>query len=430
MKVLWVCNLPNKFASEYKNQQTSVYGGWLTGLSNSLSKSKDIELIYCYPSVGSKKLDTFKVNNVKYYSFYAPKKLGIFNIDADVDNKLERKQINNILEIEKPDIVHIFGTEYIHSFMFADEMIDKNKLVCSIQGLTSVYSRHYLSFIPSKKYHSFNFSSLFRKTLWGQKKELEKRGKFEIKTIKLCKNIIGRTNWDMACTYYINSSRKYFHCNETLRDSFYEHKWDYNSCKPFTIFISQGSSPIKGLNVLIEAISLLKRDYPNIELRIAGNNFIKKDNLINILKISTYGDYIRKLIKKYSLEKNVVFLGSLDEKSMIKEYLRCNVFVSPSTIENSSNSVGEAMILGVPIVSSNVGGLASLMTDEIEGLFYQGDAPYMAAFKIDSVFKDKNKAMALGKNARIRALNTHNKKKNNDDLLKIYKNIFEEVNNA
>lgn len=430
MKVLWICNLPNKAASEYKGQKPSIYGGWLTGMSNALANSNNVDLVYCYPVVGEKKQDDFVVNNVHYYSFYAPKKMRILNIDADKDNSLERKNIKKILDIEEPDIVHIFGTEYIHSLMTAELYSKRDRIICSIQGLTSVISKHYLSYIPYNVWKKNNLASVFRKSLWGQKKQLEKRGSREIKTIKLCSNIIGRTEWDEICTFYINPTRNYYRCNETLRDSFYKFYWSYDKCTPYSIFISQGSSPLKGLNILIEAMFLLKQEFPNIILRIAGTDFIRKDTIKNRLKISTYGEYIRKMIKKYSLEKNVKFLGNLDENSMINEYLKCNVFVSASSIENSSNSLCEAMILGVPIVSSNVGGIPSLMVDGVEGLLYQGDAPYMAASKIRKIFKEKKLGILLGSNARRKALQTHNKENNNRVLLEIYKSIFERNNNA
>lgn len=79
-------------------------------------------------------------------------------------------------------------------------------------------------------------------------KRLTRRSNNEIATIKLCKNIIGRTEWDRLHTYYINKKRKYYFCNETLRDEFYMSEWNNDSCKKHSIFISQGSSPIKGIH--------------------------------------------------------------------------------------------------------------------------------------------------------------------------------------
>ncbi len=424
MKVMWICNLPNKSACEYQKIKSSNYGGWLTGLSDALKNSEDISLVYCYPKIGRREQDDFVFDNVHYYSFYTSKKMGFLNIDADKDDKLKRKQIKDIIQNEQPDIIHIFGTEYVHALITAEEVLEKEKLVCSIQGLTSIIAKHYLSYIPTEVRKKKNFSSLFRRTLQGQQMDLIKRGKREIKTLQLCSNIIGRTDWDYACTHFINPSRIYYKCNETLRSSFYTSEWHYEQCNPTSIFVSQGSSPLKGLNILLEAIALLKKDFPQIKLRIAGNNFIKRDTLIDKMKISTYGDYINQLIRKNQLYDNIEFLGGLNEQQMVNEYLRCNVFVSPSSIENSSNSIGEAMLLGVPVISSNVGGINSLLEDNVEGILYQGDAPYMLAMKIRTIFIDTELGIRLGKNARKRAMRTHDIQKNKKDLIEAYKQIY------
>ena len=58
------------------------------------------------------------------------------------------------------------------------------------------------------------------------------------------------------------------------------------------------------------------------------------------------------------MEDKIEFLGRLSAEGMKQAYLDANVFVMPSTIENSPNSLGEAMLLGVPCVAADVGGVA------------------------------------------------------------------------
>ncbi len=61
------------------------------------------------------------------------------------------------------------------------------------------------------------------------------------------------------------------------------------------------------------------------------------------------------------MRSKIHFLGSLDAEKMKQAYLDANVFVLPSTIENSPNSLGEAMLLGVPCVAADVGGVTDLL---------------------------------------------------------------------
>ena len=108
---------------------------------------------------------------------------------------------------------------------------------------------------------------------------------------------------------------------------------------------------------------------------------------------------------------------------MKQAYLSANVFVLPSTIENSPNSLGEAMLLGVPCAASLVGGVSNLLADGKEGLVYQSTAPYMLAYYVNQVFAMGDQAETLGAAAREHALKTHDPEKNLRDLLDIYRKL-------
>ena len=141
------------------------------------------------------------------------------------------------------------------------------------------------------------------------------------------------------------------------------------------------------------------------------------------LKQSFYSKYLGKLIKKYKLENNVEFLGFLSGEKMAERFLKSNVFVSPSSIENSPNSVGEAMLLGVPTVSSDVGGVKNMLTHEQEGFIYPADEPYMLEYYVSKIFEDSDLAYKFSKNAKEHAEHTHNRSLNGKTLMEIYNKI-------
>ena len=151
---------------------------------------------------------------------------------------------------------------------------------------------------------------------------------------------------------------------------------------------------------------------------------MSKKGIIDKLKKTSYAKYITELIKELNIEKHVFFTGLLDEQQMCERYLNSNVFVCPSSIENSPNSLGEAMILGVPCVSSNVGGVSDMLTHNQEGFLYQADAPYMLAYYICKIFENEELTKQISKNSRKKALKNHNREKNIEQLISIYYQIF------
>ena len=112
---------------------------------------------------------------------------------------------------------------------------------------------------------------------------------------------------------------------------------------------------------------------------------------------------------------------------MKERYRKAHVFVSPSSIENSPNSVGEAMLLGMPVVASDVGGVRNMLEHGKEGYVYPADAYYMMAYYIGELFENPERAVQMGRQAALRAAHTHHREKNRDRLLEIYEEIVHET---
>lgn len=410
MKVLWLVNIPLPEVSAILNRPVIPFGGWLVNTSQKISECSDIELLVAFPEESLKRYERYKGKSIYYIAF---------------SKRNASKSFEQILENEKPDLVHIFGTEFPHTLdmIKACESLSV-KYVISIQGLVSCIARYYLNGLPDRVTKAFTIRDLIKyDNITLQQKKFQKNGLNEIESIKIAKNVIGRTQWDKANVYKINPNITYFHCNETLREAFYKGEWKYEDCEKFSIFLSQGSYPIKGLHYMLEAMVILKRKYP-VKLYVSGMDITRSANTIEKFKISSYGKYIRKLIEKYNLNEDVQFLGILDEDEMYKRYLKTNVFVCPSTIENSPNSLGEAMLLGVPSVASNVGGIPDLLEHKTEGFLYQSDAPEMLAHYVENIFNEEINIRMLSLKSREKALKIYDPEKNLQDLLNIYKSII------
>jgi glycosyltransferase involved in cell wall biosynthesis len=331
--------------------------------------------------------------------------------------------LSKIIKECNPDILHIWGTEYPHSKVAAEIYSKPNKTVINIQGLTSYYWMHFNTGIPYKELKRFVLSNIVRGNLLKQADKMKRRGQVEQQTLKLVGHAIGRTDWDKACATESNQAITYHFCNETLRDSFYYDRWEYKNCEKHSIFMSQAATPIKGLQFMLRAMPEILKVYPDAHLYIAGNDITRKDGIYNRLKYSSFASYISRLILLNNLTDKVTFTGTLNEEMMKKQFLKANVFVSPSTIENSPNSLGEAMLLGVPSVSSDVGGVKNLLIHEKEGYIYQADAPYMLSFYVKKIFAMGEEVSILSLAASEHAKITHDKQKNINNLISIYEDI-------
>ena len=411
MKILWITNVALPDVSKDLDTQPSPFGGWLTGYLNEILK-KDIHLVSVFP-YGKNVQGNFE--NITYYGFKA---------------KSEKKELLeyfvNIIDKEKPDVIHIFGTEFLHSNLMVKASKKLSMLqntVVSIQGLVSLCAKHYFAFLPRRVINGFTLKEILkRNNIKNSALKFKKQGVSEVETLKEVKNVIGRTDWDEAAVKQINPNINYHFCNESLRDGFYNKEWSLDNCEKHSVFVSQSSYPLKGFHLMLEGFKEIVKKYPDAKLYTTGKNPLTlkgKDKL----KQSFYSKYLGKLIKKYKLEDKVEFLGFLSEEKMVERMLKSHVFVSPSSIENSPNSVGEAMILGVPTVSSDVGGVKNMLTHGQEGFIYPADEPYMLEYYVSKIFEDSDLAYKFSKNAKEHAEHTHNRSLNGKTLMEIYNKI-------
>ncbi len=406
LKILWVCNVPLpeiQSAVGIKNYTE----GWLIGISDQLRKREDIEFHYAFPQKQFKRTFMKEMNGITFWGFYNDRKNWYTVKEENI------RIFSNIIKKVNPDIIHIFGTEYPHSLECVSSISDKGKAVVSLQGLTAELAKVYVQGIPVVDRFAGRFVGREYRCLLSEKYDFYRRGINEKKILSSVGNVIGRTEWDKNCVAAINSRCNYYHCNETLREVFYEGAWNPEIIQRYSIFVSQGNYPIKGLHVLISALPFIKNRYPETMVYVAGNReFLEKSN--------SYGKIIKKLIKKYHVEENVRFLGFLTGEKVKQRLLKTHVAVMPSLLENSPNSVGEAMMLGVPVVASEVGGIPSIMEDRTDGFLYPSGNEKELAKRICSIFANDKLALYFSKSGRKTAKATYDRQQNLERLLGIY----------
>lgn len=415
MKVLWLGNIILPQIAEQEHCSAPVNNGWIVNLADIISSQDGIELTYVYGGSAERK---GRAGAIRYYCL-TERKWGM-RLGKDY---IERAAA--LLEQEKPDVIHIWGTELPHTLAFvkaAEKAGLSERVVISIQGLISVIAKDYTAFLPHTVVHSHTLNSLIKGNIYRNQQDFVRGGKAEVEALSRVKHIIGRTDWDKAATWAINPKARYHFNNETLRASFYHGSWSYENCEKHSLFCSQSNYPLKGAHLALQAVALVKKEYPDVHLYIGGHDITQ----FPFWRMSPYRKYLLKLIKELGISENVSFTGFLKEEEMKARFLKTHVFVSASSIENSPNSVGEAMLLGTPVVASCVGGLLSLMEHGKEGLLYPAHEVNMLAHHICTLFREQAYAESLSCAARQRAIQTHDGKKNIETLLQIYHNIMQQ----
>ena len=195
-----------------------------------------------------------------------------------------------------------------------------------------------------------------------------------------------------------------------MRSDFSQYIWEYKNRVEIVISTVINENIYKGLDTIFDTMNILNDMKINFCWNVIG--IVEKSQLVDLFK--------HKLDCKNCINK-IKFHGIKNSKEIIDILLNSSVFVHPSHIDNSPNSVCEAMQLGLPVISSNVGGVNSIIEDGKSGLLFSD------AYKLVSdLFSLKNEeyAKSISKNARESALQRHDSKKVVSDLLNIYTEIL------
>ena len=393
-----------------------VTGGWMKSSAMAISYlGKDIELAVATLYGTQYRKDI--INGITYYCIP-------FNIYDLKYNKAVEEEWKRVAEDFVPDIVHIHGTEFPHGLAYMKANGTRN-VVVSIQGLVGAYARYSLGGLTHNVLRKYStLYDVLKGHILKMPERMERNGRCEMETISLAQHVIGRTDWDRVHVWAINPNTQYHFCNETLRTPFYSACWNLDECERHTIFLSQAHKPIKGIHKMVEAMPFILRHYPDTKVYVAGGDFMLKNTWKDRLKFDAYANYVSHLMDKLEVKNRFVFTGLLDENQMVQRFKKAHVFVCPSSIENSPNSLGEAQLVGTPCVASYVGGVPNMLTHEHTGLVYRFEEHEMLAAAVCRILGDDDLAKSLSDNERTIAGKRHDPQLNAQKTIEIYKSII------
>lgn len=413
MKVLWFeISTPSRYKDDGR-----VVCGWQDALENIVKDCREIELYIAFeteePDAKVKVIDGVTyIPMVTRYSFIERKLSNwTWKVNEDKVIPLGRKVIDEY----KPDIIHVFGNEWPFGLLAQYTDIP---LVIHIQGSIIPYNNA----LYPPKYNGYTF---VKAAGWNLRKDWHRlngyykdksRLEMEERIWKCVRHYMGRTTWDKALVNTLTKDCTYHHVEEALRPTFFENKklWSCPKGGKLRLLSTGCSSFWKGIDVMLKTAHVLKEVGVDFEWNVAGGLSIELKEIVEKKEGLRYAD------------NNINILGFCTPEQLIDIMCNSTMYVHTAYIENSPNSICEAQLVGMPIVSTMVGGISTLVRNGEEGDLLPANDPWQIANAIIELSKDKERMMRYSKNSREHALERHNPENIMNQLLKCYKDLVKQ----
>jgi glycosyltransferase involved in cell wall biosynthesis len=413
MKVLWFeVTIPQNY-----NQHGFHGAGWQDSLENIVKKNSDIELGIAFETQNDSH-ENRKIDGVHYFPLKAK-----YSVIERAQSKYTWSTSRNKLiplsleaiKVFKPDVIHVFGSEWCYGQVAEYSDIP---VIIHMQGSIPPYNN---AFYPPG-YNEwdeiiFNFKKFKWRKLIALHASLKKRKTWkqqEEKTLRLVNNYMGRTNWDRAIVNLYNPKARYFYCSEALRSSFIENarNWKPTDNTKIKLITTGCSSFWKGLDTIVRTAAILKEKKIDFEWSIAG--IVANKELIEW----------KEKIKMEDV--SIKFLGMIDSDSLLKHLLESDMYIHTAYIDNSPNSICEAQYLGLPIIATYVGGIPSLIDNNVDGLLIPANSPHTLANEIINLAYDKERQKQYSDKSKKKARTRHSPSIICENIHQIYNLIIKE----
>jgi glycosyltransferase involved in cell wall biosynthesis len=420
MKILWIVNSPLGLIGRtlYGRDENGL---WMSALLEEFKNHNKYQLVIATTAAVR---ETFRgeEDGVVYYAL--PNQVPLLYDENNAQNQLAWK---TMLDAEKPDVIQVWGTEFTHG-LCAQRVAGNIPSVIYMQGYLGSIARHYLAGMTQKELRkSVTLRDVLKRdSIVQQQKKYLRSTQKEAEMFRLAGRIISENDWCNSSICAIVPDIQVYSCPLSVNQTFSKAKWSMESAEPHSIICTASGYPLKGLHMVLRAVALLKKAYPDIRLYVPGQKMVSDDSVQWRLRKRGYTKYIEQLIKELGIEKQIVWLGRLSQEQLAEQYSRTSVFVLSSSIENHSSSLKEAMMVGVPSVASAVGGIPEYVRHGENGFLYRFEEYEIMAGYIKRLFDDKVLAVKLSEAARRDMIRLHSGTDVYETMSDIYKQILEE----
>lgn len=181
------------------------------------------------------------------------------------------------------------------------------------------------------------------------------------------------------------------------------------------IIVTRNLEPIYDNATALRAFGIVRKMFPSAKLTLAGSGPERQT--------------LEQLAARLGVAEAVTFTGRVDNEGMAAIYRRADVMVNPSLADNMPISVLEALASGVPVVSTNVGGVPHLVEHEKTAMLVPVHDPEAMADAILSLLSDPEKSKNMAR-AGLEAVQQYAWPNVRERLFDVYERVLSRSDNS
>jgi len=280
-----------------------------------------------------------------------------------------------LLKVPKFNILHIFSASYF-SFLVAPA--------------PAVFTGRLLGKKIILNYHSGEAEDHLRRSLWIIKKVLRRVDTLVVPSLYL-KDVFERFGFHAEVVFNIVDLETFrFRKREKYEPKF---------------LVNRSLEPMYNVGCVLRAFRIIQHHYPEAKLVVVGGGSEKND---------------LKKLSKDSILKNVHFAGEVEHHKMPEYFAKADFFLNASNIDNMPISILEAFSSGLPVISTNAGGIPYIVDDGRNGFLVNLNDHEAIAKKAIFLLNNPEVASRIAYGAREDCEKLYSWKVNKEKWLKLY----------
>jgi len=387
---VWLCHFANSEINNYFNTKVNELAPWINNLIEIFNSNDDFELHIVSPNYFNNKSVVIKLRNIEYHfyrrSFIWPNRLNYWvRIDERSNYNLVKRIVGRIIRKIQPDIIHLHGAENpIYSSAILP-LINKYKILLTIQG--------FISLDPNQEDRTIKYRSRV------ETKIIHKISNFGVRTNDTC-NVIRSYN---------DNPKFYWHNYPMTKPLSIKLPNDINTEYDCVFFARL--SPENGIEDLLRAIHIVKKQKSDISLVVIGH--VQMDL-----------DFLKQLCIELNIQDNVEFKGFFaSQHDAHKEVIKAKIKVLPTYYDVIPGTILECMYMGLPVIAYAVGAIPELNSERKSIILVERGSITGLSNKIIQLLNDDELRNKITEKGRITAKTNFDNQAIYNDISSIYQKI-------